>query len=100
MTLFDFTNDLTDFHQTAALIANLDLVIGVDTAVIHLAGALAKPAWLLIPAVPDWRWLLDRDDSPWYPTLRIFRQPNPGNWPSAINSVADALKNSANSHAV
>jgi tetratricopeptide (TPR) repeat protein len=92
MTLVDFTSDLTEFHQTAALISNLDLVIAVDTAVIHLTGALGKTAWLLIPAVPDWRWLLNRSDSPWYPTLRIFRQPEPGDWNSAVRAIAEAMK--------
>ena len=63
-----------ELRDTAALIANLDLVISVDTSVAHRAGALAKPVWILLPFIPDWRWLLDRDDSPWYPTARLFRQ--------------------------
>jgi hypothetical protein len=72
--LIDLSDRITDFADTAALIEQLDLVISVDTAVAHLAGALAKPVWLLLPYAPDWRWLLDRDDSPWYPTMRLFRQ--------------------------
>ena len=91
LKLLDYTHALTDFSETAALIANLDLIITVDTAVAHLAGAMAKPTWILLPAVPDWRWLLARDDSPWYPTARLFRQTTPGDWPSVINRVAAAL---------
>ena len=74
------------------LIANLDLVISCDTAVAHLAGAMGKPVWLLLPYVPDWRWLLDRDDSPWYPTMRLFRQTKPGDWRSPIRKAIEALK--------
>jgi ADP-heptose:LPS heptosyltransferase len=68
-----------------------DLVIAVDTAVVHLAGALGRPVWVLLPFQPDWRWLLDRDDSPWYPTARLFRQPRPGDWESVIGQARDAL---------
>ena len=92
MKLLDFTEDLHDFADTAALVENLDLVISVDTAVAHLAGALGKPVWLLNCFDNNWRWLLDRDDSPWYPTLRQFRQPTPGDWPSVISSAQDALQ--------
>ncbi len=80
-----------DFSDTAALIETLDLVIGVDTAVIHLAGALGKPVWLLNRFDTDWRWLLNRDDSPWYPTLRQFRQTTSGDWDSVVWRVVDAL---------
>jgi Tfp pilus assembly protein PilF len=80
LELLDFTGDLHDFADTAALVANLDLVIAVDTAVAHLAGAMAKPIWILVPTMPDWRWMLGRDDSPWYPTMRIFRQKTRGDW--------------------
>ena len=92
MKLHDFTADLHDFADTAALIENLDLVISIDTAVAHLAGALGKPTWLLNPFDACWRWLLDRDDSPWYPSLRQFRQPTPWDWQSVVRGVADALQ--------
>ena len=71
--------------------AQLDLVIAVDTSVAHLAGALACPVWVLLPFAPDWRWLLDRDDNPWYPTMRLFRQPVPGDWTSVVQNVRAAL---------
>lgn len=77
---------------TAAMIENLDLVITVDTMVAHLAGALAKPVWTMLPFAPDWRWLLDRNDSPWYPTMRLFRQPRPGDWESVVHEVSEALR--------
>jgi predicted O-linked N-acetylglucosamine transferase (SPINDLY family)/ADP-heptose:LPS heptosyltransferase len=82
---------LTDFGETAAAVAGLDLVIAVDTATAHLAGALGKPVWILLPFVPDWRWLVGRDDSPWYPTARLFRQPVRGDWESVAQSVRAAL---------
>jgi tetratricopeptide (TPR) repeat protein len=85
--VIDLSQDLTDFSETAALIENLDLVLSVDTAVAHLAGALGKPVWTLLPYAPDWRWLLDCEDSPWYPTMRLFRQPTPGDWDSVIKNV-------------
>jgi hypothetical protein len=80
LNLVDWTAELTDFAATAALITALDLVISVDSAVAHLAGALGKPVWLLNRYAPDWRWLLGRGDSPWYPTLRQFRQAAPEDW--------------------
>ncbi|MBV9967023.1 MAG: ADP-heptose--LPS heptosyltransferase [Alphaproteobacteria bacterium] len=83
------TSDSID--ETAAVIANLDLVITVDTMVAHLAGALGVPVWVLLHSAADWRWLLDRDDSPWYPRMRLFRQPSSGDWQSAIAAVAAAL---------
>lgn len=82
---------LDTFAETAALIAELDLVICVDTSVAHLAGALGKPVWVLLPFMPDWRWLLDRSDSPWYGTARLFRQPTRGDWPTVIANVRTAL---------
>jgi tetratricopeptide (TPR) repeat protein len=95
MELIDRTDQLHDFADTAALIANLDLIISVDTAVAHLAGAMGKPVWALLPFVPDWRWLLDREDSPWYPTLRLFRQPDRGDWAGVVSKVAQALSGAA-----
>ena len=83
---------LRDFADTAALIAQLDLVITVDTAVAHLAGAMGKPVWVLLPHPPDWRWMLNRDDSPWYPTMRLFRQPAPGDWGSVIRRLCGEIE--------
>ena len=77
--------------DTATVIAGLDLVITVDTAVAHLAGALGTPVWNLLSFAADWRWLLDRDDCPWYPTMKLFRQKAPGDWKSVISSVRQAL---------
>ena len=71
---------------------SLDLIITSDTAVAHLSGALAKPVWLLLNYAPDWRWQLKREDTPWYPTMRLFRQPAPRDWPSVIAAVQIALK--------
>jgi Flp pilus assembly protein TadD len=95
MALTDFTAELEDFADTAALIDSLDLVITVDTSVAHLAGALGKPVWVLNRYDTCWRWLLNRNDSPWYPTVRLFRQPAPGDWDSVMRSVAMALPRAA-----
>ena len=89
--LYDAGPGLGDWVDTAALTTALDLVVSVDTAVAHLAGALGRPVWLMTPFAPDWRWLLHRDDSPWYPTLRLFRQPAPGEWPPVLAAVRMAL---------
>jgi hypothetical protein len=99
IVLHDWTEQLTDFGETAALIEALDLVISVDTAVAHLAGALGRPIWLLNRFDRCWRWLLNRDDSPWYPTLRQFRQPQPGDWPSVLDGVRAELRAHAATHA-
>lgn len=77
-----------DFRDTAALAGTLDVIVSVDTAVAHVAAALGLPVWLLLPFAPDWRWLHDRNDSPWYPGMRLFRQPRPGDWDSVIRQVA------------
>jgi Flp pilus assembly protein TadD len=87
----DHGAELYDFGETAALMMALDLVISVDSAPAHLAGALARPTWLLLQSNADWRWMRDRTDSPWYPTMRLFRQPNPGDWDSVIAAVVRAL---------
>jgi len=95
-SMVEFSADLTDFSETAALIANLDLVIAVDTSVGHLAGALGAPTWLMLANPPDWRWLLaPRDDSPWYPTVRLFRQPQPGDWGDVVARIRGELEAAA-----
>jgi tetratricopeptide (TPR) repeat protein len=91
MKLVDFSADLRDFSETAGLISQLDLVITVDTAVAHLAGAMGKPVWVLLAKLPDWRWMLDREDSPWYPTMRLFRQSVAGEWEDVMGRVAREL---------
>jgi hypothetical protein len=91
MRLLDWTDRLSDFAETAALIAALDLVISVETAVTHLAGALAKQTWVLLSYSADWRYLLDRPDSPWYPTMKLFRQTVRGDWAGPVNGVAAEL---------
>lgn len=88
----DPTDAIGDFADTAALMMNLDLIVSVDTAVVHLAGALARPVWTLLPFAPDWRWQLGRSDSPWYPTLRLFRQPAPRDWTPVMQAAAHALR--------
>jgi Glycosyltransferase family 9 (heptosyltransferase) len=90
--ILHFGDALADFSDTAALISQLDLVISADTAVAHLAGALARPVWILLPFVPDWRWLLDRDDSPWYPTARLFRQSQARKWGEVVETIRAALR--------
>jgi tetratricopeptide (TPR) repeat protein len=90
--IVDLTSHLTDFVETAALIACLDLVITVDTSVAHLAGALGRPTWILLPYTPDFRWLLDRDDSPWYPSVRLFRQGERRNYDEVLARVRDELQ--------
>jgi hypothetical protein len=89
--ILHFGDEWHDFSDTAALISQLDLVISVDTSVAHLAAALGKPTWLLLPEVPDFRWLLGREDSPWYPAMRLFRQDEHRDWESVIARVRDAL---------
>lgn len=91
LPLLDLTMLIRDFADTAALIAQLDLVITIDTAVAHLAGALGKETWLLLPAAPDWRWLLKREDSPWYPAMRLFRQQQAGQWAPVVEQAMSVL---------
>jgi hypothetical protein len=83
--------ELRDFADTAAIVSLLDLVISADTAMVHVAGALGRPVWVLLPFTPDFRWLLGREDSPWYPTARLFRQPRFGDWASVLARVREAL---------
>jgi Flp pilus assembly protein TadD len=89
--IVDLAPGLGDFADTAAAIAQLDLIISVDTAVAHLAGAMGKPVWTLLPYSPDWRWLLGCEDSPWYPTMRLWRQPSPGDWNSIFTKIKGAV---------
>ncbi len=90
-TMYDASSFIGDFADTAALISELDLVIAVDTGTAHLASILGKPTWILLPKVPDWRWLLDREDTPWYPHTRLFRQSEIGNWEKPLADLRDAL---------
>lgn len=86
-----FGHELEDFCDTAALMEELDLIISIDTSVLHLAGALGRPTWGMLPYAADWRWLLDREDSPWYPTMRLFRQPASGDWTSVVDRIRNEL---------
>ncbi|WP_346355331.1 tetratricopeptide repeat protein [Azotosporobacter soli] len=90
--VLDWSAQLTDFSQTAAALDQLDLLIAVDSSVAHLAGAMGKPVWLLVPFLPDWRWQLKREDSYWYPSMRLFRQEKNGDWAGVLQRVAQALK--------
>mgnify|MGYP001060052585 CR=1 FL=1 len=89
--VIDWGDDQTDYAETAALVAELDLVLSVDTSIAHASGALGVPVWVMLQHQPDFRWLLDRDDSPWYPSARLFRQPSPGDWPGVVEAVRAAL---------
>ena len=92
MRLMDVAGELKDFSDTAALISCLDLVVTIDTAVAHLAGALGKPVWTLTHWPPDWRWQLGREDSPWYPTMRLFRRTKVDTWSDVVLRVRQALQ--------
>jgi hypothetical protein len=91
MSLVDLDAEIADFDDTAAILMVADQLISVDSSPVHLAGALGRPAWVMLPFVPDWRWLMGRDDTPWYPSLRLFRQSSPGEWTGVIESMAAAL---------
>jgi hypothetical protein len=92
MALTNLGDELNDFTDTAAVIENLDLVVSVDTAVLHLAGAMGRPVWAILACSPDWRWMLDRQDSPWYPTMRLFRQRSYGDWGGVFQRVSQELE--------
>ena len=96
MELIDWTAELTDFTETAGLVQNLDLLISIDSAIVHLSGAMAKPAWVLIANLPDWRWLLNVSESPWYPTVRLYRQIRECDWSDPIAAIATDLASLAN----
>ena len=88
-----FGNDLKDFSDTAALINCMDLVVSTCTSIPHLSAALGKPTWIMLQYVPDWRWMLDKTDSPWYPSVKLYRQHARGEWDSVLRSVRDDLTN-------
>ncbi len=92
--LIDLTAELKDFADTAAMVASLDVVISIDSSVAHLAGAMGKPVWIMLQKGCDWRYFLDREDSPWYPTARLFRQSTPGGWQEVVNRIERALRES------
>jgi ADP-heptose:LPS heptosyltransferase len=92
LTVEQVEEEGSPLEETAALIENLDLVISVDTMAAHLAGALAKPVWTLLAYGPDWRWMLGRETTPWYPTMRLFRQARPGDWQEPIARVRQAIE--------
>jgi hypothetical protein len=93
LNLVELEDEESGLVDTAAIIRNLDLLISVDTMPAHLAGGLGVPVWTLLPFAPDFRWLLAREDSPWYPSMRLFRQPRPGDWEAVVERVAAEIKN-------
>jgi ADP-heptose:LPS heptosyltransferase len=95
----DLSPRLDDFAVTAAVLMQVDLVVSVDTAVVHLAGAMGRPAFVLLPFAADWRWLRRREDSPWYPTLRLFRQEKPGDWRDVVRRLRSAIEDLSTAHA-
>jgi hypothetical protein len=96
--VLDLAPELTDFAETAAALANLDLLITVDTAVAHHVGSTGRPCWVMLPFSPDWRWLIGRSDSPWYPSLRLFRQDNPGAWDGVLRRIGEEVSALAAAH--
>jgi len=95
INVVDLGKDFADFTDTAAAVENLDVVVSVDTSVLHLAGAMGKTVWALLPFAPDWRWMLEREDSPWYPTMKLFRQQTLGQWEPVFERIAEAIKMTA-----
>lgn len=91
MNLLSLSDEIADFEDTAAILSIADLLVSVDSSPVHLAGALGRPAWVMLPFVPDWRWLLEREDTPWYPDVRLFRQPKPDDWGPVLEAVAGEL---------
>jgi len=91
MSLVSLSDEINDFEDTAAILTLADLLISVDSSPVHLAGALGRPAWVMLPFVPDWRWLLGRSDTPWYRDVRLFRQPSRGNWGAVMSTIASEL---------
>jgi hypothetical protein len=87
MTLVDLSDGIADFADTAAILTLADLLISIDSSPVHLAGALGRPAWVMLPFAPDWRWLIDRSDSPWYPSLKLFRQSSCGDWNAVVKNI-------------
>jgi hypothetical protein len=90
--VLDLREHISDFSDSAALLSELDLIVTVDTSVAHLAGALGRPVWTMVSFIPDWRWRLECSDTPWYHSMRLFRQPRPGDWDTVVNEVAGALR--------
>jgi ADP-heptose:LPS heptosyltransferase len=91
MNLVNLSPEISDFEDTAAIITIADLLISVDSSPVHLAGGLGRPAWVMLPKLPDWRWLLDRNDTPWYPSVRLFRQATHENWNNVVHEMANEL---------
>ena len=91
LKMVELLDESSDFLDTAAILLNLDLLISVDTSVVHLAAAMGRPTWILVPFWPDWRWMLERTDSSWYPTARLFRQSAPGDWDGVITRAREEL---------
>ena len=89
--IINLSHEINNFEDTASIIMNLDLIISVDTCVAHLAATLNKPSWVLIPTAPDWRWMLNRTDSPWYSSLKLYRQSSYGNWDSVIEQISQSM---------
>lgn len=92
LNLVDLGPEIEDFDDTAAILRLADLLISVDSSPVHLAGGLGRPAWVMLPHLAEWRWLLEREDSPWYPSLRLFRQERPGDWAGVMNRIAAGLR--------